>query len=216
MGTGTESTAIDPERAVEVVPVTPARWQDLVDLFATAADPSACWCMYWRYGVREYQAMPGAERRRRLRERVEQGRVPGLLAYADGRVVGWCSLSPREDYQRVQRSPTLRPVDGAAVWAVVCFYVLRAYRRRGIARALLRAAVEVARQSGAEAVEGYPVVPTRAKLAAPAAFPGTVELFEQVGFEEIARRSAAKAIMRYRLRPESSAAADSKAEHRPA
>jgi GNAT superfamily N-acetyltransferase len=158
--------------------------------------------MYWRYAMSEYHRMTGDDRRRRLKDRVDAGRVPGLLAYADRQVIGWCSLSPRGDFQRLQRSPTLKPVDGATVWSVVCFFVHREYRRRGVATALLRAAVEVARQHGAEAVEGYPRVAGQARLPAAAAFPGTVELFRRVGFEEVARRSAARAIMRYRLRPE--------------
>jgi GNAT superfamily N-acetyltransferase len=188
---------------VEVYPATTERWPDLAALFATAADPASCWCMYWRYSMTEYHAMPNAERRRRLKERVDTGRVPGLLAYLDGQVVGWCSLSPRDDFQRLQRSPTLKPVDSALVWSIVCFFVLRQFRRRGVATALLRAAVEFAHQHGAEAVEGYPLVPTQSRLPAAAAFPGTVALFERAGFQEVARRSPARAIMRYRLRPNS-------------
>jgi GNAT superfamily N-acetyltransferase len=180
--------------------VTPERWPDLEALFGTAADPSSCWCMYWRYSATEYQAMVGGARRRRLKELVDAGRLVGLLAYVGGEAVGWCSLSPRRDFGRLQRSPTLKPVDDADVWSIVCFFVHRTHRRRGIASVLIRAAIEAARERGAEALEGYPVVPTSAKLPAAAAFPGTVALFERAGFEEVARRSPARAIMRYRLR----------------
>jgi GNAT superfamily N-acetyltransferase len=187
---------------VAVYPVTPDRWQDLAALFATAADPSQCWCLYWRCSSSEYHRTTRDARRQRLKDCVDTGRVPGLLAYLDGQAIGWCSLSPREAFPRLQRSPTLRPVDDVAVWSVVCFFVHRKYRRQGIATALLTEAVAWARRHGVVALEGYPIVPTHATLPSSAAFPGTVVLFERVGFTEVARRSPARAILRYELHPE--------------
>jgi hypothetical protein len=37
--------------------------------------------------------------------------VPGLIAYEDDRPVGWISLGPREDYEKLARSPVMKPVD---------------------------------------------------------------------------------------------------------
>src|SRR5690606_6077501 len=43
------------------------------------------------------------------------------------------------------------------VWAVTCFVTRAGFRKRGVSRALARAAVEHARAHGARAVEGYPI-----------------------------------------------------------
>ena len=88
------------------------------------------------------------------------------------------------------------------MWSIVCFFVHRRARRRGVATALLTAAVAFARERGAAALEGYPVARTGPRLAAAAAYPGTVALFERAGFTEVARRSPARAIMRLELRSE--------------
>src|SRR4029450_12645591 len=72
---------------------------------------------------------------------------PGLLAYRDGEPVGWCAVAPRGAYRRILNSRVLRPVDeDPGVWSIVCFYVIRAERRGGLAAALLEAAVDFAAQ----------------------------------------------------------------------
>ena len=44
------------------------------------------------------------------------------------------------------------------VWAVACFVTRAGFRRRGVMRALAAASVGFARERGARAVEGYPMV----------------------------------------------------------
>jgi GNAT superfamily N-acetyltransferase len=115
---------------------------------------------------------------------VGSGKVPGILAYHRGRAVGWCSVAPRKEFRRLERSRVLRPVDDRAVWSVVCFFVAKAYRGSGVAARLLRAAVEYVRDRGGQIVEGYAVEPNgeTADLAhhGPALCSG-------VGFAEVAR-----------------------------
>ena len=59
--------------------------------------------------------------------------APGLVAYRDDRAVGWVSLAPREDYERLAYSKVLAPLDDTPVWSIVCFVVSRRSRpgRRG-------------------------------------------------------------------------------------
>jgi len=61
---------------------------------------------------------------------VEAGQVPGILAYRDDSG-GWCSIGPREQFSVLDRSPTLKRVDDEPVWAIVCFFVTKAYRAKG-------------------------------------------------------------------------------------
>ena len=102
-------------------------------------------------------------------------------------------MAPRTEFGRVLRSPELKPSDAArgtaedaGVWAVVCFWVPRGQRGRGVGGALLDAAVEHARASGARAVEAYPV-DAAARENPAGLFTGTVAMFTAAGFEVVHR-----------------------------
>ena len=80
------------------------------------------------------------------RDQTAEGRGPGLLAYAGHEVVGWVSVGPREDYERLAHSRSLYPVDDTPVWSIVCFVVGRKARGQGVAARLLDAAIDYARE----------------------------------------------------------------------
>jgi GNAT superfamily N-acetyltransferase len=128
---------------------------------------------------------------------VDSGRVPGILAYHEGRPVGWCSVAPREEFPRLERSRTLKPVDDEPVWSVVCFFIAKSYRRRGVARRLLQAALNYVRESGGRIVEGYPVEPKKIGIPDLFAYHGLASMFRTAGFKEVARRSETRPMMRY-------------------
>jgi GNAT superfamily N-acetyltransferase len=128
---------------------------------------------------------------------VERRRAPGLLAYLDGRPVGWCAVAPRGEFGRVERSPVTKPIDDEEkVWAIVCFYLDRRHRRSGVASALLKAAVEHAASKGARVIEGYPVDAKGARKPSAELYHGTASMFAAAGFEEVARRSPTRPMMR--------------------
>ena len=137
-------------------------------------------------------------RRRRLRALCAAGPPPGLIAYAQGQPVGWVTLGPRQDFLRLARSPVMKPVDDAPVWSVVCFVVPTEYRKRGVAAALLEAAVAYAARRGARVVEAYPV--DRATRAPDdALWFRTKSMFDKAGFTEVARRRPQRPMMRIEL-----------------
>jgi GNAT superfamily N-acetyltransferase len=59
-----------------------------------------------------------------------------------------------------------------------------------VARALLDAAVDYAREHGATLLEGYPVETDGQRLPAANAYKGTVGMFERAGFKVVERRQA--------------------------
>jgi GNAT superfamily N-acetyltransferase len=155
--------------------------------------------MFWRLRRKEWQAAKGAGNRRRFREIVSNGERPGILAFEGRRPVGWCAFAPREAYGSLARSRILAPVDDQSVWSVSCLFVLRPYRRRGVATRLLKAACEHAGRRGARILEGYPVEPQSAKAPDAFLWTGTSSAFERAGFREVARRSEHRPIMRKTL-----------------
>ena len=188
------------EPGLEVYPLTPDRWGDLVALFDRPGDPKGCWCMFYRVRSREFERLWGAGAKAAFHQVVDTGPPPGLLAYREGRPVGWCAVAPRQAYPRILNSPVLKPTDDTpGVWSVVCFYVRRDQRRGGVAAALLAAAVGFAAGHGAAAVEGYPKDTGGARKHANELFVGSVPMFADAGFEEVARRSPQRPIMRRAL-----------------
>lgn len=185
---------------LEIHPAKPDRWADLEALFSTRGSCAGCWCMWWRVPRSVFRRQKAEGNRAALKALVDGGTVPGLLAYADGRPVGWVSLAPREDYPPLSRSRALQPVDDRPVWSVVCFFVVRPFRRRGLTVRLLEAAAEFARQRGAILLEGYPVEPRKAAIPDASAYMGLPSAYRQAGFKEVARRSPTRPIMRLPLK----------------
>lgn len=190
----------------DVRPVTPDRWDELAAFFGPSGAYSGCWCTWWRQPAAAFDAgcRDGAAGNRALLQRLTRdGAVPGLLAYDDDRPVGWVTVAPRPEFGRILRSPALRPDradptddpgDGA-VWSVACFWVPRAQRRRGVATALLAAAVDHARDGGATRIEGYPV-DSREHRSDADVYTGTVPFFERAGFTLVRRPgSGQRAVM---------------------
>jgi GNAT superfamily N-acetyltransferase len=177
---------------LEVHPLSPKRLQDLALLFGQGGDPKWCWCSFFRLRNVDFQNASEASNRKVLESAVRttatDGRAPGLVAYRDGEPIGWVSLGPRDDYERLKHSKVLAPIDGKPVWSIVCFVVSKGARKQGVARALLDAAVDYAREHGATLLEGYPVETDGQRLPAANAYKGTVGMFERAGFKVVERR----------------------------
>lgn len=155
--------------------------------------------MWWRLPKSKWKRRQGDGNRRGLKKIVDSGVPTGILAYSSGQPVGWCAIAPRSDFSRLERSRILKPVDDEPVWSVVCFVIVKAFRRRGLTVQLLRAAVEYARRHGARIVEGYPVEPKKPVVPDVFAYTGFASAFTKAGFKEVARRSPTRPIMRYTL-----------------
>ena len=152
--------------------------------------------MWWRLPRARFNRQRGAGNKRALKRIVKNGPPPGLLAYAGKQPVGWCALGPRPSYSALERSRTLKPVDEKPAWSVVCFFVTKPFRGRGLSVKLLRAAADYARRKGARILEGYPVDTRKGRWADPFVYTGTVSVFRRAGFREVARRSATRPLVR--------------------
>jgi len=182
---------------LDIQPLTADRWPALADLFGRAGASNGCWCMYWRLGPR-YRERPREDNARDRRALAASARPPGLLAFEDGRAVGWCELAPRADLGWLARARHLAPVDDQPVWSLPCFYVRRTHRGRGVTTALIHAAVAAARAAGAPALEAYPV-DTAVPGHTTNLFPGTAATFARCGFHTVARRRPDRPLMRHHL-----------------
>jgi GNAT superfamily N-acetyltransferase len=184
-----ETAAITP---IEVVPATSERWADLVTLMGGNGE-QGCWCQAPRGRAVGYGSSEPGARREALRSQLEDDPPPGMLAYVDGEVAGWCGFGPRPDLPRLERSRTIPKIDDLAVWSIVCFLVRVGYRRRGVAAALLDGVVDFARRSGAPGVEAYPIDPEGGRVDVGFGYVGVTPMFEKAGFRRVVETSARSA-----------------------
>lgn len=173
-------------RMVIVHPASADRFDDVALVLAPKnPDAPACWCLSYRFPNLEFSALRGNERHARLRSFAEEGQPPGVIAYVDGKVAGWCSVSPRSSHHRLNHSRTIPAVDGIPVWSIICIVVRPKFRRQGLARELVAGAIDYARSQAAPALEAYPIDPQGGRISSALAYVGTTELFESAGFERV-------------------------------
>jgi len=181
-------------------PLTKQRWADFEQLLGPHGAYGGCWCMYWRLTRSEFAKGQGEGNRRAMKAIVASGRVPGILAYSAGKPVGWCAVAAREEFPSLERSRVLRRLDDKPVWSIVCFFIPRGERGRGVGGGLIRAAIDYVKKRGGKVVEAYPTLPRGRELAPVSSYMGLPDIFARAGFVECARPSEAKAIMRYVIR----------------
>ncbi|HSO28717.1 MAG TPA: GNAT family N-acetyltransferase [Candidatus Sulfomarinibacteraceae bacterium] len=193
---------------LRIAPLTPQNWPALEAFFREGGDPRWCWCQFWRMRSKEFGAAKVPELRERLRAQAASPMPPGLVALEDAsggedggvRAVGWVSLGPRADFERIVRSKVIPTIDDRPVWSIVCFAVSTGARGQGVAKALLDGAIDYAREQGAEALEAYPVfLDPGAEIQPEAAFTGTLPMFERVGFTVVAERASDPSASRRRV-----------------
>lgn len=152
-------------------------------------DASVCWCLSYRLtSSRENRELVGEARGEKVRELMTQG-PPGVLAYRGDEVVGWAAVHRRADTS-FATNRKIPHVDDLDVWTVWCIRVRPGFRGQGISHHLLAGAVEFARESGAPAIEGYPVDNRGAKVDLTMAYVGTKSLFEKAGFTQAAETTS--------------------------
>lgn len=170
---------------IEVLPAT-GRFDDVAAIVGTnKPGAGACWCMSYRDS-----RVSNAERPGYMARECETTPGPGVLAYVDGEVAGWCSVAPRSTYRRLMNSRTIPFLDDRDAWSIVCFVVRAGYRKQGLMHVLLDGAVEHAQANGAKVVEGYPAETGGDKIDTISGYVGTTDLFEAHGFERAAETTA--------------------------
>ncbi len=173
----------------EVHPLTPDRFEDFADVINPNRRTTHCWCLSHRLPLGAITELGGGDRGEAMRCLTERGHAPGVVGYADGVPVGWCSVSPRTEIPRLQSSKLIRPVDDLPVWSIICIVIRGGHRKRGHTLPLLEGAVAYAGAQGAPAVESHPVDPV-GRMDLTMAFVGTRKMFEAAGFEVVGRTDA--------------------------
>ncbi|HHC71828.1 MAG TPA: GNAT family N-acetyltransferase [Thiotrichales bacterium] len=182
-----------------VAPLTIDRWGDFEKLFGARGACGGCWCMTPRLSRTEYERNKGEGNRRAMEAIVRSGEIPGILGYLEGEAIAWCAVAPRERFSWLERSRLFRPVDDRPVWSIVCLFIDRRRRNRGVSVGMIESACRFAASEGARWVEAYPVEPKSPQMPPVFAWHGIASAFRRAGFEEVVRRSSSRPIMRFEI-----------------
>ncbi|MCB1447167.1 MAG: GNAT family N-acetyltransferase [Rhizobiaceae bacterium] len=174
--------------------VTSENWADFEALFEGPGGPKHCWCMVWRRSSEEAKNQDPSFRKSLIAARIAKKEPIGILAYADGKAVAWCSVAPRAAHR-----PTMAKIRkgdaGGAVWSLACFFVRRPFRGRGLMRRLIVEAGRYAKREGATVLEAYPV-----ERDAPSyRFGGFTDVFDEAGFTRVDEAGLRRKVYRLAL-----------------
>lgn len=186
------------DAGIRVVPANETPWDDLQAVMGQRGEASRCQCQWFKIRDKDWRSVPVEERSRRLRAQTgcgspEKLATTGLVAYLGGEPAGWCAVEPRPAYVRLLRmrvpwADRTEDKNDDAVWAVTCFVTRTGFRRRGISRALANAAVDFARERGARAIEGYPMITQPGQeFSWGELYVGSRSIFAEAGFTEVSR-----------------------------
>jgi ribosomal protein S18 acetylase RimI-like enzyme len=174
----------------------------------------SCWCTAYQR-ARPLRKKLSKQARKQInrkykRKLVREGRSHAALVY-DGEIpVGWCQYGTQDELPRIDewrnssRLMYLPPSEGKRLWRITCFYVVRNYRRKGVAKAGLRAALSFIQNRGGGVVEAYPVVSKKMINLPETLWFGTPSMFEKEGFSRVAPLGKSLVLMRKTIAAKSS------------
>jgi len=180
---------------ITVARLTPARRDDFLGFFdhergAAFADNPAwakCYCHYYQLPkALDWAAFDGTANRVAMTARIDTAEQEGYLAYAGGAVVGWLNAQPYTKLPHacarmgIPAPPLDVPAHEAA--AIVCLVVAAPWRRRGVARTLLAAALADFAARGIVEVDAFPWNSGADDTAATDHYHGSAAMFAAAGF----------------------------------
>jgi ribosomal protein S18 acetylase RimI-like enzyme len=152
---------------------------DFFRVHSAANGADWCFCVAWWTPTWTGWGERTAQQNRAQREALfAQDEYDGYLLYADGLPIGWCQVGRRDRLAKLVGQYRLLP--DSATWAITCFQIAPAYRRQGLASALLQDVLRDLRARGVRRVEAFP---KRGKGLGPEdVWTGPEQLFVAAGF----------------------------------
>lgn len=130
--------------------------------FTDFPDWAGCYCGFYETEEKDWDPSEkaGLEHRKSRSEQISAGRAGGLLAYTDGKPVGWCNAQPRARFANMRSYTVAVTNPQESVGSIMCFLVSPDYRGKGVGTALLHEACDLFRRNGLRVAEAYPWSPS--------------------------------------------------------
>ena len=172
--------------------------------FSDNPEWARCYCQFYRIPrALDWKAFTADQNRVAAGASIACGEAEGYLAKAGGETVGWLHAAPRHKlphgFERMRVEPPEVDVPPQEAAIIVCFVIAPAWRRRGVATALLDAALVDLAARGIAVVDAFPF--KSGESVSPADhYHGPASLFASRGFEPIGGNDEVT-VMRRRLAP---------------
>jgi len=172
---------------IHVDDVTPDRLTDYQaffdrDAFRDYPGWQSCYCMetHRTQTDEEWAVRTAQDNRRDMSKAIRERKVTGLLAYVDGKPVGWCNYGETTRLNGVMHRFGLNVAEQQGVGSLACFVIAAPYRKHGVATALLEVALQRLREREVRVAEAYPA---RKQDSPQGNYRGPLPMFLRAGFE---------------------------------
>jgi GNAT superfamily N-acetyltransferase len=141
--------------AVQLRRIDKSLVNDFFELHSKSNGCDWCYCVAWWVPTWDGWADRTAAQNRKFREQLfDEGHLDGYLYYYDETPVAWCQVCERDLLEKLVNQFDLSPDPG--VWAVTCLLVAPAFRRKGVAHAMLKGVIQDLKAREVRLVQAYP------------------------------------------------------------
>lgn len=171
---------------IQIKALSPALAQTYVDYlgginFDHAPHWASCFCRYYHLecSSEEWASRTAETNQSEALSQIDQGQMHGFLAFDGDQCIGWCNANDTSSYKRLKNefSPFIENKKAAAI---MCFVIHPDYRGQGVAKALIRAAID---HFSALSYDRILALPFELKEEPTKMYRGSKEMFGQFGFE---------------------------------
>ncbi len=151
--------------------------------FSHANHWSTCFCRFYHCNCssENWMKRSGKENRLEAIEEIKAGNMKGYLAFDGHKCIGWCNANNVQEYSRLEDD--LKPyIKEGKVGCIICFVIDPEYREQGVARLLLKEAVEGFKSQG---FNGVIALPVDIKNILEKRYRGTLNMYKELGFKEL-------------------------------
>jgi GNAT superfamily N-acetyltransferase len=177
---------------IEIKPLSPEMAETFTSYvgnmdFRHAPHWQFCNCQYYHVKCtsEEWRARSAEQNQQLAHKNIRDGVMKGFMAFDGDKPVGWINANDWHNYALLEDDEELLHFEGKT-GLVVCFLIHPDYRNQGLAKSLLKTAVDNFRDLGFDRVAGRPFTwsahPERQ-------YHGSPGMYEALGFERLSEKN---------------------------
>lgn len=170
-----------------IKPLSPELLDDFLYYFDKVAfldnpEWSGCYCHFYHFNgsIEKWTKQTKGQNRQATIELINAGGMNGFLAYLDDKPIGWCNINSRSNFAKELYKYDSSEAQTKKIAGIVCFLIAHTHRKKGIARELLKYAIEAYKNKEYDIIESYP---RKGELSEAHSYRGPVSLYKSEGFE---------------------------------